>query len=690
MGRHARSLAVVLVLFLRLSFGQTDSLSLSSGIAAANGTVSLNLNLTSPTGSEPTALQWTFTYPAATVVAISASAGPAATGAGKTLSCTPKSGAYTCVLYGMNANPISNGILAALNLTIASGVTTSSVGVVNTVAVSGSGSNVNSSGTGGTVTGPGTSLLTLASFSCIPTSLAASSSTTCTVALSAAAPAGGSLVALSSNNSLLPVPTSITVGAGATSATFTATAGAIPSAQTATLTASLGTSVKSAAINLVPLSVVSVAVSTVSLVGGTPLGVTVTLNGAAPSTGALVALSGSNSAFPSASITVPTGATSQMLNLPTTTVTTSTVTTITASYNGSSVTSSQFTVNPVSSSSGGTATFVKTDLTTQGWWKGIYGGDGYNVINDSIAYPSYVTVTPSANALYTWAASTSDTRALQKASSATDRIAACWYNASPFTIDLAFNDTAIHQVALYLIDWDNWYGRNETVTILDAKGTVLDTRTISNFLSGQYLVWNLSGHVIIRFTNNNSLSNAVVSGIFFGGSGSSTTPINPVQFVKTDTTTAGSWKGVYGADGYNVIGDGTSYPSYVTVTPAGYASYTWAASTSDTRALQKASSTIDRVAACWYSSSLFTIDLLFNDTTTHQVALYVLDFDAWGGGRTQNVDILDASGNVLDTRTVSNFLSGQYLVWNLSGHVVVRIRNSNPASNAVASGIFFH
>src|SRR5262245_38743161 len=45
----------------------------------------------------------------------------------------------------------------------------------------------------------------------------------------------------------------------------------------------------------------------------------------------------------------------------------------------------------------GSAVFVKTDITTQGSWKSAYGSEGGNVIGDSAEYPSYVTVTPSAN-----------------------------------------------------------------------------------------------------------------------------------------------------------------------------------------------------------------------------------------------------------------------------------------------------
>jgi hypothetical protein len=51
------------------------------------------------------------------------------------------------------------------------------------------------------------------------------------------------------------------------------------------------------------------------------------------------------------------------------------------------------------------------------------------------------------------------------------------------------------------------------------------------------------------------------------------------------------------------------------------------------------------------------------------------------------VDILDANNTLLDSRSVSSFVNGQYLVWNLSGHVIVKITNTS--SNAVLSGLFF-
>jgi virginiamycin B lyase len=339
----------------------------------------------------------------------------------------------------------------------------------------------------------------------------------------------------------------------------------------------------------------------------------------------------------------------------------------------------------VGTSPAGAATFVKLDTSAGGSWKNAYGAEGYNVIGDAAAIPPYVRVTPSDDFFWTWASSTADTRALQKSNSF-DRIAACWYAWGSFTIDLAFNDSNTHQFALYLLDFDIYGGgRTQRVDILDLNSNLLDTRSVSNFASGEFLVWNLSGHVRVRVTNTNPSGNAVVSGLFFGGVRATGT----ASFLNVDTVSSGSWKGSYGAEGYNVIDDAASYPAYVTVTPENNYSYVWAPATSDTRGLQKAPSYTDRIAACWYSGSSFSIDLTFNDSSTHQFALYLLDFDIYGGGRTERVDILDGNSNLLDTHSISNFVGGQYLLWTMSGHVTVRITNTNPSANAVVSGFFF-
>jgi hypothetical protein len=163
----------------------------------------------------------------------------------------------------------------------------------------------------------------------------------------------------------------------------------------------------------------------------------------------------------------------------------------------------------------GTAAFATLDTTTEGNWHGVYGSNGYNVINGTVAYPSYVTVTPSGTNATTWASSTTDVRALYTSATSTSRIAATWFSNSSFLIDLVFNDGQQHRVALYCLDWDST-NRAETVAIQDANGVPLaSTQNVSNFHNGEYLVWQLSGHVQIRVTTTTTSANAVVSGLFF-------------------------------------------------------------------------------------------------------------------------------------------------------------------------------
>jgi hypothetical protein len=353
------------------------------------------------------------------------------------------------------------------------------------------------------------------------------------------------------------------------------------------------------------------------------------------------------------------------------------------------------------------ATFLGLDTATQGSWKGVYGADGFDVIANAVSAPSYATVVPRWKGDYTFAGSTSDPRALQKAESSTDRVAACWFSGSAFEIEVNLADGQEHQVALYLLDW-NRVGRAERVEVRDAaSGAVLDSREMSGFGDGRYLVWNLAGNVILRVTNTAGFSNAVVSGLFFDPTGGWPPPqatptaaptatvtvaggaaASSAAFVGLDTTTPGRWTGVYGLDGYDVLGAPAGYPSYTTVLPRWKGDHTFVGSTSDVRALQKPASSTDRMAACWFSGTTCDIEVDLTDGQEHQVALYVLDWNR--AGRVERIEILDTiSGALLDSREVSGFGDGGYLVWNLSGQVVVRLTNTAGFSNAVVSGLFF-
>jgi hypothetical protein len=79
---------------------------------------------------------------------------------------------------------------------------------------------------------------TLSGLNCANASMTAAGTDNCTVTLNAAAPSDGFAVSLASNNAAVVVPASVTVAAGATTASFTAAVSSVSTAQTVTLTAS--------------------------------------------------------------------------------------------------------------------------------------------------------------------------------------------------------------------------------------------------------------------------------------------------------------------------------------------------------------------------------------------------------------------------------------------------------------------
>lgn len=330
------------------------------------------------------------------------------------------------------------------------------------------------------------------------------------------------------------------------------------------------------------------------------------------------------------------------------------------------------------------AKFIELDQLTHGAYTGIYGTDGYDIINGGVSLPSYATFTTSSNAIpYTWQSNTKAFNALPVQPASQTRVAACDYTTDPsMSFNLDLTDGQAHQVALYFLDWDN-AGRSELVQINDAHtGKLLDSESVSQFAAGDYLVWDLSGDVNITIYHSGGL-NTVVSGIFFD-------PVSSqARFVATDTTTQGSWVNTYGYEGYDVVNAGVSMPSFATVNFSQNATpFTWTANTTDPRALQDQPGSSSRIAACYYSSSpSFSFNLNLSGTQRHLVALYFLDWDK--RGRSETVQISSATtGAVLDTETVSNFGNGKYLMWGLSGNLNITITNSG-GLNEVLSGIFF-
>ncbi|HVQ41745.1 MAG TPA: TIGR03790 family protein [Vicinamibacterales bacterium] len=190
-------------------------------------------------------------------------------------------------------------------------------------------------------------------------------------------------------------------------------------------------------------------------------------------------------------------------------------------------------------------------------------------------------------------------------------------------------------------------------------------------------------HYRVRMTD--PVGNTSTSGDFTFSTGGAPPPPPAAVFAGSDSSTRGNWIGVYGAAGYSVASDATNLPAATTITPAGQLNYTWTASTSDTRALQRPMAP-GRVAATWYQAPSFDIAVGVAGGQSTRVSIYCVDFDS--GLRSQRLDVLDAgSGALVDSQTVTGFSGGVYLTWVVTGSVRIRATRLN-GNNAIISGVF--
>ena len=196
-----------------------------------------------------------------------------------------------------------------------------------------------------------TAAASLSAVSLNPSSVVGPASSTGTVTLTAGAPTGGAVVTLTSSNpAAADAPASVTVAAGATSATFSVTTTAVSANTSVTLSAAYSGVSRGATLTVTPVpppaSLSTLGLSPASVTGGSSSTGTVTLTSAAPTGGAVVALSsGSAAASVPASVTVAAGATSATFTAATTAVSAATSATLTAAYAGVTRTAA-LTVNP--------------------------------------------------------------------------------------------------------------------------------------------------------------------------------------------------------------------------------------------------------------------------------------------------------------------------------------------------------
>ena len=365
MGRLRNRVSLFIFAISAIS-AQNVVLSLGSGSGAPGGAVAVPITLTDSGGAQPAGIQWSFSYPAG-ITGVTVVAGLTATNAQKLLTCAGS----TCIIYGLNANSITDGLAATATFQLAPGASgTIPISLTNVVAASVAADSIPASGgSGSIVVSVSASLSTVG---CLVASIAGPGSTSCTVTLSAAAPAGGFQVSLSSNNANLTVPTSVTVAAGQTTATFSATGATVNADQTGvTITASAAGIIRTASVNLLaPAQLRSVSCSLGTIGSNATSTCTAALSRVAASS---VSVSlGSNNvllAVPG-TVTIATGQAGATFSVNSGVVTQNQSATITASVNGNtqsftmnltaSLQLSELSCSPTSFSGPGTATCTIT------------------------------------------------------------------------------------------------------------------------------------------------------------------------------------------------------------------------------------------------------------------------------------------------------------------------------------------
>ena len=189
---------------------------------------------------------------------------------------------------------------------------------------------------------------TIVSLTLNPTSVIGGNTSTGTVTLSGPAPNGGAPIALaSSNTGVATVVSPVTVAAGTTSATFTVASLPVATNSSVTISATFGSSTKSAALAVRAPTLLSLALNPPNPIGGNNAVATVTLNGPAPSSGVTVALSSGTPSVASipASILIAAGAKSGTATITTTGVAANTPVKITATL-GKVIKTATLTVRP--------------------------------------------------------------------------------------------------------------------------------------------------------------------------------------------------------------------------------------------------------------------------------------------------------------------------------------------------------
>ena len=194
------------------------------------------------------------------------------------------------------------------------------------------------------------STLQLSAFTVTPSMVEGGHSATGNLVLNGNAPAGGTKIAVSSDNQAAQAPASVTVPFNSNSASFAITTSAITTPQTANLTATLGRSSQSVPLTIAPALLLTLASDTV--IGGNSVTGTVTIGDTAPLAGTIINLRSDNATIAQVplSVNISSGQNSTTFTINTIQVTLNRTVNLTASLPGGPQATAALMVTPPGSS----------------------------------------------------------------------------------------------------------------------------------------------------------------------------------------------------------------------------------------------------------------------------------------------------------------------------------------------------
>ena len=288
-------------------------------------------------------------------------------------------------------------------------------------------------------------------------------------------------------------------------------------------------------------------------------------------------------------------------------------------------------------------------------------------------------------------ATTTDIRGLQSPGAA-ERRSETWYEATSLRVRLTLGKAYTGTLHLYAVDWDAYGGnRYEKITIDDGSGPRIANLSTS-FVQGAWIhvpIAVAAGGSVVITVDKTAGNSAVLAGLFLGGA-------PPAPSLAVDQPGAqGTWVGTYGHDGSVLANwdgtntDLTSLPAGASLTLERGGRATWAASTTDVRALTNPAGTA-RQMRTWYDQTSIRLRLAFANPFNGTLHLYADDWDAYQGNRYERVTVDDGGGPRVAALATS-FVQGAWIHAPISvpagGSVVITV-DRTAGYSAVMAGLF--